>query len=126
MPNHGVIIENINEEEDQQGGEAAEDNDQETEEVRDQEGMEEDADDYELWNGLGMRSMDTYDGITKEMHNPADTFGIKTNIVAGLERKAWMTQTNGHMAKFQSMECGETSGAANTKRSKMPDPTVEI
>ncbi|KAG2267019.1 hypothetical protein Bca52824_074098 [Brassica carinata] len=91
MPNHGVIIENINEEEDQQGGEAAEDNDQETEEVRDQEGMEEDADDYELWNGLGMRSMDTYDGITKEMHNPADTFGIKVNIVAGLERKAWMT-----------------------------------
>ncbi|CAN6904727.1 hypothetical protein HID58_073963 [Brassica napus] len=91
MPNHGVIIENINEEEDQQGGEAAEDNDQETEEVRDQEGMEEDADDYELWNGLGMRSMDTYDGITKEMHNPADTFGIKANIVAGLERKAWMT-----------------------------------
>ncbi|CAN7077046.1 unnamed protein product [Brassica oleracea var. botrytis] len=69
----------------------AEDNDQETEEVRDQEGMEEDADDYELWNGLGMRSMDTYDGITKEMHNPADTFGIKVNIVAGLERKAWMT-----------------------------------
>lgn len=91
MPNHGVIIENINEEEDQQGGEAAEDNDQETEEVRDQEGMEEDADDYELWNGLGMRSMDTYDGITKEMHIPADNFGIKANIVAGLERKAWMT-----------------------------------
>lgn len=117
--NQGVIIEEINEEEEQANedvGAADRDREQETYERNIQQ-QEEEADDDELWSGMGMRTMFSDDINSEEMLNPIYPFGRNTNskYEIGVKRKTWLTDGNGNAAKFHQ---GESSGSQDRKRKK--------
>ncbi|KAF2565410.1 hypothetical protein F2Q68_00025842 [Brassica cretica] len=112
IPNQGVVIEEIEEEEDQ-----AEDGDAEEENQEAYESniaaMEEEADDEDIWTSNAMRRMYTDDVISEEMHNPIDPFGLKEQAASTLKRMTWLSDTNGQTSKFNKRERGNISQHGN-------------
>ncbi|KAG2330242.1 hypothetical protein Bca4012_020162 [Brassica carinata] len=135
VPNQGVIIEEVNEEdneEDEAAGNAVEGRNVEAEAEpvdpeqekyeRNIQIMEEEADDEQLWNGDGMHTMYSSDVNREEMYNPlypnGQSFPMDDADDPGLNGKAWLASANGNTVKLCLREKGKTSGTSQVKRKR--------
>lgn len=136
VPNHGVIIEEINDDAAAEGGDdgneaVGQNTEADTEPVdleqeeyeRNIRMVEEEADDEELWNGHRKYTMFSSDVDRDEMYNPlypnGQEFPKGPPEDPSLKRKAWLTSTEGNSSmKYFTGEKGESSGTSQTKRKK--------
>ncbi|XP_056865058.1 uncharacterized protein LOC130511686 [Raphanus sativus] len=114
VPNQGIIIEEINDEDIGPEEEAPVEHAQEMYE-RQVEEMEEVADDEELGRGPYIATMFSDEYNTEEMYS-TDPFGLraaaasdKDEIAKGMKRKVWMEEADVNKAKFTKREWGESS-----------------
>ncbi|XP_048593471.1 uncharacterized protein LOC125576956 [Brassica napus] len=121
--NQGVIIEEINEEA-VRGNEAAADAPEEDEPERHNEMLEEDAEDDELWNGTGKRTIFSDELYDENDYYPYPVRQIGTSdYEIGSKRKTWLTDENANGSKYFA---GESSGAQDTKRKKTVSPPSDV
>ncbi|XP_056854067.1 uncharacterized protein LOC130503474 [Raphanus sativus] len=117
VPNQGIIIEEIHDDEVQEEeanpvvpeGDGSERNMAEIDAADD---------DDELWHGDAMPNMYTDEIVMDEMYNPIDPFGIQAERESGGKRKKWMGETTLNVSKFTRTEVGQSSGTAETKRQR--------
>ncbi|WZY73388.1 hypothetical protein YC2023_005628 [Brassica napus] len=126
--NHGVIIEEVNEDERNEAVDVEQEgigNVQE-EQVEGREDLIEEAEEEDdLWNGHTLPNLYSDELNTEEMFNPINPFVDGYDGREGLKRKAWMAEADHNKSKFSSVEQGESSGARSVKRKTRGDVTLE-
>ncbi|XP_056860041.1 uncharacterized protein LOC130508511 [Raphanus sativus] len=111
IPNQGIIIEEIGDEDEVAEPDPVADQIQEEYE-RNVAALEEENDDDELWNGPARTTMFTSE-MERDLVDPAVFNRGYNNADIGLKRKDWLRSANGNASKFEK---GETSGTSAAKR----------
>lgn len=116
--NHGVIIEEINEEEQDRGNDAEPAvNEENPIDVEGNPTADADEDD-ELWISEVISTMYFDDLSVEEMYNPINPFGSRYDGREAIKRKAWLDKGEENKLGFSRMERGESSEARSFKRKK--------